>query len=384
MTLLRPGNCEKSFANSSKMTDLETSSQPGNSVPDVDDLQEPGVDAIVTASECAQSDAILEGVFGMYRYITLVFDLLYQNTDIQTLRTPNSNLQTNQPPAISKPTTVTTPQLLLDLQTIFATSTTFAPLLTATRHARAQQALHQPPNQKLKDEEASGRPFKLGHGGTLDPLASGVLIVGIGRGTKHLSAYLSSAKTYETVVLFGVGTATYDVEGEETARADATHVTRALVERRIQQRFLGVVTQVPPVYSGIKVDGIKAVEYVAMGKELPRELAAREVEVYGCEVLEFKPGGTHGFRYPLVSKDQWQEQKQERPETEQKQEHEPNEAEKRDAAANCGLPAARIRITVSSGFYVRSFAHDLGIACDSVATMASLHRSQQANFYDPS
>ncbi|CAI6257166.1 unnamed protein product [Periconia digitata] len=259
--------------------------------------------------------------------------------------------------AISKPTTKTTPQILLDIQTIFATSTTFTPLLQLERRKRAEQEAHQPSGQKLKDEERDGRFFKLGHGGTLDPLASGVLIVGIGRGTKHLSSYLSSTKTYETVVLFGIATSTYDIQGEEVERKSAEHITAELVRRKISENFTGTFRQVPPVYSGLKVDGVKAVEYARLGKELPRDLVDREVCVDACEMLEFMPPNTHEFCYPAAK-----------------------EGERTVVEA---MPAARIRLTVSSGFYVRSFAHDLGVACGSVATMASLHRLRQGGFFTP-
>lgn len=183
-----------------------------------------------------------------------------------------------------------------------------------------------------------------------------MLIVGIGRGTKQLATYLDSTKTYETVVLFGVATTTYDIEGDATQSADAAHVTPDLVAAQLEQHFSGVIKQVPPIYSGLKVDGVKAVDYVRAGKELPRELAARDVDIHACELVEFMPAGSHDFQLPPQQQEQEQHQNR---------------------------PAARIRVTVSSGFYVRSFAHDLGLACSTVATMASLHRSRQANFYAP-
>ncbi|PVI05925.1 pseudouridine synthase [Periconia macrospinosa] len=271
--------------------------------------------------------------------------------------------------AISKPTTKTTPQILLDLQSIFASSTIFAPLLNDIRRKRAEQESHQPAGQKLKDEERDGRFFKLGHGGTLDPMASGVLIVGIGRGTKHLSKYLDSTKTYETVVLFGLSTTTYDIEGDEIARAPTTHITPELIRDKLTTTFMGTFRQVPPIYSGLKVDGMKAVEYARQGKELPRNLVDREVQVHECELLDFMPPGTHDIHYPPPQNEQEANENRETHDTIQ--------------IAVSSLPAAKIRLTVSSGFYVRSFAHDLGIACGSVATMASLHRSGQADFYTP-
>ncbi|KAF1953317.1 pseudouridine synthase [Byssothecium circinans] len=251
--------------------------------------------------------------------------------------------------AVSKPASITTPQVLLDLQSKFATSSTFAPLLADSRRKRAEQEAHQPPGQKLKDEEKDGRFFKMGHGGTLDPMASGVLIIGIGRGTKQLSTFLNSTKTYETVMLFGVSTDTYDIEGEILEEGLSERITGEVVKSCLG-RFTGTFRQMPPVYSALKINGIKACEYVRQGKELPRELEAREVHVEECELLEFMEAGRHSFNHPGR------------------------------CLTATPTPAARIRLTVSSGFYVRSFAHDLGVACGSPATMADLHRSRQANF----
>ena len=123
--------------------------------------------------------------------------------------------------------------------------------------------------------------FKLGHGGTLDPLASGVLIVGIGRGTKELNKYLACTKTYETVVLFGASTDTYDSTGTTTERADFSHVTQSLV-RETLSKFRGTIMQAPPIYSALRINGIKACEYVRSGQELPRQLARREMQVEEC------------------------------------------------------------------------------------------------------
>lgn len=188
----------------------------------------------------------------------------------------------------------------------------------------------------------------MGHGGTLDPLASGILIVGIGRGTKSLQNYLGCTKTYETVVLFGKSTDTYDVDGEVVSEKEYGHVDERLVGERMSA-FRGTFRQMPPLYSALKINGIKACEYLRAGKELPRELEDREVCVDECEVLEWMDAGQHIYKWP---------------------------GDNISAAA----PAVKIRLTVSSGFYVRSFAYDLGVACGSLATMAELVRTRQAGF----
>lgn len=188
----------------------------------------------------------------------------------------------------------------------------------------------------------------MGHGGTLDPLAAGILIVGIGRGTKQLQQYLACSKTYETVVVFGASTDTYDCTGSITEQADYGHVSKDLVVEKLAH-FRGMIQQQPPVYSALKINGIKACEYVRQGKELPRELESREMQVSECTLLEWYEAGKHDIAWP---------------------------GDKSPSPA----PAARIRLTVCSGFYVRSFAHDLGIACGSRSYMSELLRTRQATF----
>ncbi|KAL1606708.1 pseudouridine synthase pus4 [Paraconiothyrium brasiliense] len=252
--------------------------------------------------------------------------------------------------AISKPSGITSGQSLLHLQSIFSRSTLFAPLLASTRQNRLVQASLIPSSQKAKadDEETNGRFFRMGHGGTLDPLASGILIIGIGRGTKSLQNYLGCTKTYETVVLFGKSTDTYDVDGEVVAEKSCAHMSEALVRQKLAA-FKGTFRQVPPLYSGLKINGVKACDYMRARKELPRQLEDREVCVVECELLEWWNEGEHDFKWPSDS-----------------------------TAATA--PAVRLRLTVSSGFYVRSLAYDLGTACGSLATMAELTRTRQAKF----
>jgi tRNA pseudouridine55 synthase len=271
---------------------------------------------------------------------------------------------------------------------------------------------------------ADSNIFKMGHGGTLDPLATGVLIVGIGRGTKHLNNFLDCTKSYETVVLFGKSTDTYDVAGKIVSDAPHSHITKDAVQAKLQS-FLGPIKQVPPIYSALKIQGMKAYEYAKTGKELPRQLEAREMVVDECEMLEFYPGGEHDFRWPAseaADEDKAAARKlMERanadpstPTTEPGQQ-EPNETIKSTYDPRAGKsaqqmsmkevnrlppseraamhtheyalaeepadgPAAKVRLTASKGFYVRSFAHDLGISLGSYGTMATLARLRQGDY----
>lgn len=275
----------------------------------------------------------------------------------------------------------------------------------------------------------------MGHGGTLDPMATGVLIIGVGSGTKRLADFLLCKKTYDTTVLFGKSSDTYDIAGKNVAETAYEHITRELVEEKLEQ-FRGKIKQVPPIYSALKIDGMKAYEYARSGKELPRELESRDMEVTECELLEFHLGGDHDFRWPADEASE-EEQKIARkflgepaepltakkdeqidtPNTKDTPEPKPEATNNHAVSALPGTqsppvrkaafnnrhsplakaalhthdipvlsstpspaPAARIRLTVSSGFYVRSFAHDLGRAVGSMGMMASLVRSRQGDF----
>ncbi|KAH9868806.1 hypothetical protein J1614_007880 [Plenodomus biglobosus] len=235
--------------------------------------------------------------------------------------------------AVAKPGQVSSGDVLEKLQACFASSQTFAPLRQV---------------QPMRPSKSDDQVLKLGHGGTLDPLAAGVLIVGIGRGTKHLQQYLACKKMYETVVLFGASTDTYDCTGTVKERADFNHVTKDNIESQLA-RFRGTVRQIPPIYSALKVNGRKACDYARQGEELPRHLESREMQVDECTLLHWYPAGQHEYPWP---------------------------GEQAPAKA----PAISVKLTVSSGFYVRSFAHDLGIACQSRSHMVALIRTQQADF----
>jgi len=140
---------------------------------------------------------------------------------------------------------------------------------------------------------------KIGHGGTLDPLATGVLILGIGSGTKSLNRFLECTKSYETVLLFGAATDSYDTEGKIVARKPYQHVTRELVEEKLE-RFKGKIMQRPPIFSAKRIQGKRLYEYAREGKELPEGYKIEEcpVEVEKLEITEWLEGGTHAYNWP--------------------------------------------------------------------------------------
>lgn len=308
-------------------------------------------------------------------------------------------------------------------------SKTFAPWIQAEQSRREAES----GNQYRKRSRRSRQPVqvKLGHGGTLDPLATGVLVVGVGSGTKKLQNFIDCTKTYETVVVFGAASDTYDTEGKVVKRAPYQHVTKDLVQEALK-KFRGDIMQRPPIYSALRVQGKRLYEYAREGKEVPIEIQERPVTVTELECLEWLEPGTHEYNWPEQEAEE-QEKKvvdkllhpsqqidQEQPTSENNEDLDTSDLKRKReevdeasakktrleesteateqtsaAAANdkvsneadtaqkkqpCPAPAARLRMTVSSGFYVRSLCHDLGAAVGSLGLMAALERSRQGEF----
>ncbi|KAL2075269.1 hypothetical protein VTL71DRAFT_212 [Oculimacula yallundae] len=194
--------------------------------------------------------------------------------------------------AVHKPTGISSAQVVRDLQRHFNPSELFAPWLEAEKALRDRESHNQRKRRREKRIEV-----KIGHGGTLDPLATGVLIAGVGKGTKSLQDFLLCTKVYETVVLFGTGTDTYDRVGKVLKRAPYEHITKEMVEEALAQ-FRGKFMQLPPLYSALKMNGKPLYEYAREGKEIPRDIARREVEVLNLELVEWMEGGTHSHVAP--------------------------------------------------------------------------------------
>lgn len=140
---------------------------------------------------------------------------------------------------------------------------------------------------------------KIGHGGTLDPMATGVLIVGVGKGTKHLQGFLECSKEYEATVLFGAETDTYDILGKVIARAPSSsyeNITEEVVRDALKD-FRGQIMQMPPIYSALRIQGKRLYEYAREGKELPSLIKKRPVEVQELEIVKWL-GVDHAYRWP--------------------------------------------------------------------------------------
>ena len=172
---------------------------------------------------------------------------------------------------------------------------------------------------------------KIGHGGTLDPMATGVLPVAVGKATRLLQ-YLPKHKTYEAVIRFGIRTNTDDLEGEAIATEPCPDLTLAQVEAQLP-KFLGKITQIPPAFSAIKKDGQPLYALARQGIEV--DVPSREVEIFDLNVLGWQTGE---------------------------------------------FPELQLEVNCSEGTYIRAIARDLGEAVGTQATLAGLIRSLSGGF----
>ena len=165
---------------------------------------------------------------------------------------------------------------------------------------------------------------KIGHAGTLDPLATGLLIVCTGKFTKKINEYMAQQKEYTGHFTLGAVTPTYDLESNPENPKDYSFVTEALLHNTAKQ-FTGSIQQMPPVYSAIKKDGVALYELARRGEEV--ELKTRSIVIYNFEITEIN------------------------------------------------LPVVAFKVSCSTGTYIRSLAHDFGQALGCGAYLSSLRRT---------
>ncbi len=190
-----------------------------------------------------------------------------------------------------------------DLQGYFKESDLFSPWVEEEKERRRRESRNQ--RNRRRNQAVN---VKIGHGGTLDPLATGVLIMGIGKGTKMLEQFLKSPKTYEAVVLFGVATDSYDRLGKITDRAPFEHITREKVVEALQ-KFKGKQMQTPPVFSALRVQGKHLYEYAREGEEVPEKIKERPINVYELDLLEWMESGKHSYQFPTEEEAPTEEKK---------------------------------------------------------------------------
>ena len=171
---------------------------------------------------------------------------------------------------------------------------------------------------------------KVGHGGTMDPLARGVLPVCIGQATRLMDFVVGGTKRYRMKVMLGVTTTTYDAEGDVVDTREVTGVDLGMVESAIQP-FIGLIQQLPPMYSAIKVQGQRLYKLARAGIEVERK--ARPVEIHDIRVVD------------------------------------------------CTPPMLILEVTSGKGAYMRSLAHDLGESLGCGGHVADLERLSSGSFY---
>lgn len=173
------------------------------------------------------------------------------------------------------------------------------------------------------------RKIKVGHAGTLDPLATGVLLVCIGKATKKAEALQSERKEYIAGIRFGATTPCFDLEKEIDMTYPFEHITEDMLKDEIA-KTVGSFDQIPPLFSAKLINGVRAYEYARAGEE--KELKPAKVTVYDAEL------------------------------------------------ANWESPVATVRIECSKGTYIRSYARDLGVSLSSGAHLVSLRRTASGGF----
>ncbi len=171
--------------------------------------------------------------------------------------------------------------------------------------------------------------FKVGHAGTLDPLATGLLLICTGKFTKRIHELQGLSKEYTGTIQLGATTPSYDKETEVDQTFPTDHITMELIQKTKEQ-FIGAIQQMPPIYSAIKIDGERAYKNARAGKEI--EMKARPVTIHDFELLNFQEN------------------------------------------------AVDFRVTVSKGTYIRSLAYDFGKAVGSGGYLAKLVRTKVAHY----
>ena len=169
------------------------------------------------------------------------------------------------------------------------------------------------------------KKIKVGHAGTLDPLATGLVVVCTGRKTKLIEQLMSHDKEYVATLRFGQTTPSFDLETQVDAEFPYEHITREGLQKAIDEYFTGEIDQVPPLFSAIRIDGKRAYEHARKGDQSV-ELKSRRISISNIEILSFD------------------------------------------------LPLVTIKINCGKGTYIRSLARDLGTAMNSGAHLTALRR----------
>jgi tRNA pseudouridine55 synthase len=194
---------------------------------------------------------------------------------------------------------------------------------------------------------------KVGHGGTLDPLASGVLPIALGEATKLSGRMLDADKLYEFTIDFGVETDTLDAEGAVVARSEVRPTLAQVEAEAVLPRFTGAIEQVPPAYSALKVEGRRAYDLARSGAKV--DLKARTVRVHSLSV---RAEPVEALRFPLSAE------------------------EKERASTSSARTVSEITLVanVSKGTYIRALARDIARALETCGHVTMLRRLKAGPF----
>lgn len=208
--------------------------------------------------------------------------------------------------------------------------------------------------------------LKVGHAGTLDPLATGMLIVCAGKATKIAEELQAHEKEYVATVEFGATTASFDLEQPVDQYFPYEHITREKVEEALKG-FIGEQEQVPPMFSAKIIGGVRAYEYARAGE--PIELRKSLIEIKEIELLDWLEAGEAAAEEPVdVPKNDLEAVRHI---------HNYHTAE---TVSDGSRPRAVLRIRCSKGTYIRSLARDLGLALESGAYLTALRRTASGTF----
>ena len=211
------------------------------------------------------------------------------------------------------------------------------------------------------------KKFKIGHAGTLDPLASGLLLVCVGKATKRIDELQAGTKVYTGTMVLGATTPCYDLERAIDSYYPFAHISPTLLQSVLPQ-FLGSVQQVPPMFSAVKINGYRAYQYARQtspDEETPSP-TPKTVQIYGFDITAFRPGDPDATPEPLAQ---------------------PAECDAHHlydhplGTVPQHLPQIDFRITCGKGTYIRSIARDLGLALDSGAFLSTLRREQVGEYH---
>jgi tRNA pseudouridine55 synthase len=182
------------------------------------------------------------------------------------------------------------------------------------------------------------KKIKVGHAGTLDPLATGLLIICTGKMTKEIDSYQAQVKEYTGTIVLGSTTPSFDLETEVNETFPTSHITEALIKEATKQ-FIGEIQQIPPVFSAIKKDGKRLYEFARAGEDV--EIKSRTVTILEFEITNIDTLNT----------------------------------------LNTGSLRVDFRAVCSKGTYIRSLANDFGKALQSGAHLSALRRTKIGDFH---